>query len=480
MNIKIKIAVISFISIITIVLFSLSYQKNLNPKDIYRVYLDGEVIGLINSKEELESYIDEDQEELKELYNVDTVYKPKGLEIKRYLTYQENISDAKDIYEMIKDIKPFTIKGNVFTISYEDSKQEIYVLDTDIFEASLNRTLEVFVDADEYLAYLNDSQVEITTVGKNIESVSIKEAITVREDLISTDELIFIDEGLLSKYLLFGTIEEQQKYTATENDNISDIAFKNNLSPEEFLIANPEFTSVNNLLYIGQEVNIGLIKPQVSIEVIEHVVEDKEQLFVTETVYDSNLLVGNSYVKVAGVNGLVRATSKVEIVNGKIESVLPVTNVVLEAPTNQIVVQGGKVVPNVGDNTYWAWPTKTPYTISSYYGPRWGDFHDGVDIAGTGYGSPIYAANNGTIYESGYKWPNGEYIVINHNNGFYTMYAHLAERYVIVGESVTRGEVIGTMGATGYVTGTHLHFGAFVGAPYRTGSYSFDPYTLYK
>ena len=64
-----------------------------------------------------------------------------------------------------------------------------------------------------------------------------------------------------------------------------------------------------------------------------------------------------------------------------------------------------------------------------------------MDIAGAGYGSPIYASNNGIVVASSYKWDNGEYIVINHNNGYYTLYAHLAERYVSVGQEVTHRSI---------------------------------------
>lgn len=479
MDKRLQIGIIVVICSIVALLVTLTFNDKNEPKDVYRVYLDGKAIGVINSKEELENYINDEQQELKDLYNVENVYKPLGLEINRYITYQKEIDNVEDIYEQIKEIKPFTIMGYIFTIDDGETSQDINVLDKDMFESSLNTTIRAFVDEDEYEAYLTDTQVEIKTVGKNIESVSIKEKITVKEDYISTNELIFTEEGLLSMYLMFGSIEEQDKYVVEETDNLSDIALKNNLSPEEFLIANPEFTSINNLLYIGQKVNVGLIKPQVQIEVIEHVVEDKEDSFKTEIIYDSDMLVGNSYVKVEGENGLVRATSKVEIVNGKIESAVPVSNEVLSAAVNKIVIQGGRVVPSIGDNTYWAWPTITPYVISSGYGPRWGVLHDGTDISGCGYGSPIYAGNNGTVYKSEYSAVNGHYVVINHNNGYYSMYAHLSEKYVVVGQVISRGEVIGAMGASGYATGTHLHYGIFIGAPYMSGSYSIDPMTLY-
>ena len=69
------------------------------------------------------------------------------------------------------------------------------------------------------------------------------------------------------------------------------------------------------------------------------------------------------------------------------------------------------------------------------------------------------------------KADNGQYIVIDHHNGFYTMYAHLCVgcRYVKAGDYVEKGQVIGGMGQTGAATGVHLHFAIWNGYPYRGG-----------
>ena len=77
------------------------------------------------------------------------------------------------------------------------------------------------------------------------------------------------------------------------------------------------------------------------------------------------------------------------------------------------------------------------------------------------------------------KYDNGEYIIINHNNGYYTLYAHLSARYVSVGQEVTIGETIGAMGDSGYATGPHLHFGLWRGYPYSRGSSSLNAMSLF-
>ena len=93
------------------------------------------------------------------------------------------------------------------------------------------------------------------------------------------------------------------------------------------------------------------------------------------------------------------------------------------------------------------------------------------DINGCGYGSNVFAAQSGTVVQSSYKYDNGQYIIIDHHNGYYSLYAHLCNgcRYVSEGAYVEKGQVIGGMGQTGFATGVHLHFAIWRGYPYRGG-----------
>ena len=149
------------------------------------------------------------------------------------------------------------------------------------------------------------------------------------------------------------------------------------------------------------------------------------------------------------------------------------------------MVYGDKIIPSVGTGT-WAWPTNQGYTISSPYGWRVDpingsrSLHTGVDIAGTGYGSPVYAGDNGVVITSEMHGSYGNYIIINHNNGYYTSYAHMSKLIAQVGDTVGKGQIIGLVGATGRATGPHLHYEAWYGgAPYRGGT-RFNAMDLYR
>ena len=475
-----------------------------SPRQLYNVYLAGKSIGIIESKEALENYIDEKQQELKNKYHVDKVYAPNDLDIVKEITYDNKISTVEEIYKKIENIKgasSFTIDGYKIYIKGIEKKNEdgtttttddvtLYVLDKDIFTNSVTKTITAFIDKDTYEAYLNDTQkkIEGNDTGTIIENLYIQNTITIKKDRIPAGDKIYETEEELSKFLLFGTTDEQETYIVKAGDTIEEISNNNKLSTEEFLIANTNFKTAQDLLYPGQEVKLGLISPKFDLVEVEHVVSQKP--IKMETIYkdDDTQYVGYEKVEQDGKDGLALVTEKIQLVNGEIQDTVQANSVVLSPSINKIVVRGTKryssssLGPNVDVPVgigSWVWPTNSPYTISSYFSWRWGKHHDAVDITGSGYGSPIKAANNGIIVQSGYTSTNGNYIVIAHQNGYYTMYAHMAARYKQVGDIVMAGDQIGTMGNTGFAYGVHLHFGLYNGYPFR-GGVAINPLNLYQ
>lgn len=97
------------------------------------------------------------------------------------------------------------------------------------------------------------------------------------------------------------------------------------------------------------------------------------------------------------------------------------------------------------------------YTISSPFGPRWGEFHRGLDFAAV-QGEPIYASKAGTVIKSEYHASWGNYVAIEHEDQTTALYAHQQEYVVKVGDKVEQGQIIGYVGSTGNSTGSHLHF----------------------
>ena len=181
-----KILVISFALVISFLLvFFCPTSKAKEPQEVYRVYLKGKSLGLIENKEKLEQYIDREQEKIKNKYKVDKVYAPEDLKIEKEITYQEKISTTKQIYDKLADLESFTINGyaikikGIDTVNEQGEKvkgvdQTIYVLDKDVFTKAMDKTIRSFVNNDDYEKYLNNKQKEIKDTGTIIENVYIE------------------------------------------------------------------------------------------------------------------------------------------------------------------------------------------------------------------------------------------------------------------------------------------------------------------
>lgn len=467
------------------VFLGFSTKRNYQPNTYYQVTLDGEIVGTIKSKRELEKYISNTEKYIKEKFNIDEVYAPNGLEIKKIVSYDENIMSVSDIYNLIQDKKPFTIKGYQMTINSDDESQKIYVLDEQIFHTSLENAIKTFVGTDEYNAYKEKTQAAITNTGSYINNIYIENQMTIKETYIPVDEKVYTSSEELTKYLLFGTTEQQKIYTVKLGDTIEQVSFDNEISVEEFLISNPQFKNSNALLYPGLEITIGILDPQIKITVEKQVVEDVVDNYKTIEQVDETISYGINKVTQEGENGLLRITQDVKITNGTTVYVTQVSKQELKPKIDKIVVRGGKRIYGIGSTT-WLWPTDSGWTISSGYeyriNPVTGrrELHGGIDIAGTGYGSNIYASNSGVVYKKSYDSINGNHVIINHNNGYYTQYNHMSRfTNVNVGDYVEAGQVIGYVGMTGQATGPHLHFAVWYGGQPFVGA-RVNPWTLFR
>ncbi len=110
---------------------------------------------------------------------------------------------------------------------------------------------------------------------------------------------------------------------------------------------------------------------------------------------------------------------------------------------------------NAGD---FIWPVPSSRRISSHFGKRWGKPHQGIDIAGREGGHIIAAADGVTVYSGSALNGYGNLIVLSHEQGLFSVYAHNKKNFVTKGQRVYKGQVIGQLGKTGRTTGPHLHF----------------------
>ncbi len=465
----------------SLLLLGFDYNRSKYPNEYYQVYLEGEILGVVKSKDKLEDYIDKQGDSLKAKYNIDKVFGPASLEIRKIVTYNKKVNSEEEIYNKINKLKPFTIRGYQFNLKNEFSDRVIYVTDLKVFEEAAENTIKTFVGEEIYHLYKTENQIKIETIGNLVENVYLEDNITFKETNIAVNNKIYLDSAELAQFLLFGSKNDKQKYKVMVGDTVEKVAFNNKISVEEFFISNPEFTSKSNLLFAGQEVVIGIPDPQIRVVVEEHIVRDVVNEFKPEVRYDESRIVGDDEIIRKGENGLNRVTQKTKTINGVIVFVEPMSDEVLKPTINQIIVKGKRNPPKIATSLTWLWPTQSGYVITTQYGYRANpfsnkrEFHQALDIA-IGYGAEIYATNNGVVSKIGYEGGGyGNYIIVNHNNGYYSLYAHLSRSLVTVGQVVPSGHLIAQMGSTGASTGPHLHFELWVGKPHA-GGYRANPW----
>lgn len=474
------------------------FSKTKTPIEGYKVYLKGDAIGLIKSDKELYDYINKMQDQLMKKYNVNNVYIPNDIKVEKDITYESNISTVANIYNIINEKSPFTIKGYKVVIdetnstSYDNETNQdaetpletdkittINVLDKDIFKEAEKKVILSFVSEQDFNDYANDIRKTLIDTGEVIENLYVDAKITLVDAYLPVNEKIYTTEEELTEYLLFGEKQNMSSYTVQGGDTLESVAEANKMNVNEVLIANSKLRGSSALLYEGQNITVGVLNPVFQTVKEIHKVEDQEVAYKTEYEYDNTQYVGYQSTKQQGSNGINRVTQKIKEVNGEIMTALISNQQEIKPVVNEIIVKGGRQ-PHIISAGNWGWPTNIPYIISSQYGWRWGRLHSGVDISGTGYGSPLYAAKDGTVTEVKYSGELGNFVEIYHGDNYYSRYLHMVtlSPYVKVGDYVRMGQTIGDMGCSGHCYGTHLHFEIWQGKPYGGGQ-SINPMLFY-
>ena len=138
-------------------------------------------------------------------------------------------------------------------------------------------------------------------------------------------------------------------------------------------------------------------------------------------------------------------------------------------------IEAEKAAAGKQDNPYtggvFTWPCPSSTRVTSDYGTRVSPMggassnHKGIDIGASG-GAAIVAAADGTVTTASYSSAAGNYVMIDHGGGLYTVYMHASALLVSPGQTVSAGQTIAQVGSTGISTGNHLHFGVSLNGSY--------------
>ena len=315
-----------------------------------------------------------------------------------------------------------------------------------------------FIGATPYEGALEEllEQLQEASTTENTISCSFAEEVEIKHEYVATDRIMNL--GYLAE-TLYSTKTAEVTYEVKRGDTWSQIAENHGLTSKELLALNPGYNI--NKLQIGEVLTLSASVPYLTMTVVQQERYVDQVNFDIEYTNSADMYQGDYKVTSPGQYGAADVVASVTYVNGTETERTVLSSVTLREPVTEQRVQGTKERPSWYPTGSFRWPCSG--RITSTFGGRkspggiGSTNHKGIDIAGS-YGTPIYAADGGTITYSGWMGGYGYTVRIDHNNGKQTYYAHNSKLLVSVGQHVYKGQQIAKMGSTGNSTGNHCHF----------------------
>ena len=408
----------------------------LNYCTAYEYSYNGQKLGLVKEKDDVLQITDLVQTALTEEKNMNVVIDAKDdITFHRKLALDESqIDDSEQVLKRLTYMGDLKVKA---TGIYVDGKKIGAVQDRKTAEQTLKDV------ADKYTKTGDNIEVEKVSF---LEKLEINPCSTDLQDLHSEKEMVD---------LLCTSGEKDTVHKIVAGDTLHSIAKKYDVTEDQLLADNKNINSKK--LDVGSSIVVKQQAPVLTYEVVEKVTYDKVVKHEVEEQKSGDIYEGVKEIKQAGSDGLSEITARVTMQNGKKVKEENLVTTVKTEPVKEVVLVGTKErPPTVGSGKY-AWPLKGGYHQSSGFGSRWGRAHQGIDLA-CSVGTSVYAADGGTVTRAGYSGAYGNLVVIDHQNGQETRYAHNSKLLVKVGDKVYQGQEIAKSGSTGRSTGPHLHF----------------------
>ena len=408
----------------------------LNYCTAYEYSYNGQKLGLVKEKDDVLQITDLVQGALTEEKNMKIV-----IDAKDDITFHRKLAlDESQIDNSEQVLKRLTYMGDLkvkATGIYVNGKKIGAVQDRKTAEKALKDV------ADKYTKQGDNIEVESV---RFLEKVDIKTANTDLEDLHSEEEMVD---------LLCTSGEKETVHKVVAGDTLHSIAKKYDVWEDQLLADNKGINSKK--LEVGSNIIVKQQAPVLTYEVVEKITYDKVIEHKVEEQKSADIYEGMTETQQAGSDGLSEITARVTLQNGKKVEEEDLVTTVKEEPVTEVVLVGTKErPPTVGSGKY-IWPLKDSFTRTSGFGSRWGRQHKGIDLA-VSVGTTVYAADGGTVVEAQYSGSYGNVVMIDHQNGQETRYAHNSKLLVKKGDKVYQGQPIAKSGNTGRSTGPHVHF----------------------
>lgn len=386
---------------------------------------------------------------------------------------EEPVAESEEDNSTAENGRTLEIYGaEAETENYSENAAEfIQNEDENGIDSSKVRAYAVTVDGEFVGAVSENSDIEKFLDGikeqydgEDIVSVDFDKNIEYTYERYVDPEQIVDQKEIID--LLDSNVEEPVYYEVQQGDNPWDIARSNGMTVEELTgcVATYDGERIDDITEycpIGAIVQLSEEVPYLQVETTEEVTYSEVIDYEIVTTDDDDMYKGETEVDVAGVEGEKEVTALVTYKNGIAVKREILSEKVISEPVTKYQRKGTRetrtpVSTGSGGSGDYFWPVDGGY-ISAYQGDGRG--HKGIDIAAP-YGTPIYAAESGTVIEVGSGW-NGGYgncVRISHDDGNVTVYAHQSSVAIEYGDYVVKGQIIGYVGSTGDSTGNHLHF----------------------
>ncbi len=426
--------------------------------EIFHVYVDGQEIGVVSNPAIIEQAITErEQEIVMENPDIHMIVDEPEVTYSSERVYKGVTNDEAAVFgvKSIVTAQPTGIKllvdGKEIAILKNAEEAEAVLEEFKNKYANVDNIKEVSrvdvlsADAEEVLAPVGD---------KILVSVDFTQEVEMEQVVIESEYELEEPTGVLAVLESMG--QPPQIYVVEPGDCVGCIAEKFNTTSDEIRMLNNWI--VDDMIRVGDELIVKGFEPTLGVRTVEIAVDEEEIYYDTIYETDDTLRLGRTRVIKPGKEGLKKVVYELTSINGNLISENLLSEEVLVEPVTAVVAKGTLRLLGEGTGKF-AWPVSGAKLTSSF-GSRWGTTHKGIDLASSNRN--IKASDTGKVEFVGTKNGYGKTIIIDHKNGYKTLYGHLSKYSVSEGDIVEKGDKIGVMGSTGRSTGVHLHFEVLV------------------
>lgn len=430
-----------------------TYYRSANMVDYTQVYINGQAAGSVGSKADIERLIAAKKKEAQAKYpNLEMEIDSSSLTLTEESGYKAQPQTEATLAKLDELLVPYAkgvevkVNGKVIgTVKNEATAQAI-----------LQQVKNKYAPPAKMKSRLQTKAMSFSAsaVSKTPSTVNRISQVKFIEDVqigtVKIDPADMMGQNQLYTKIITGSTKKTT-YTVQKGDCVGCIADKFNISPEVIYKNNPSVR--DDLIKAGEVLNLTAEAPAVTVHTLESQIETiptEPQVIIQKR---ATMKAGETKVIQQGQSGIKRLTYKQVKQNGLMMSEELVGMEVVKKSVPKIVLSGTKVVVGEGSGDF-IWPV-SGHRVTSGFGQRWGRLHKGIDLVG---GSRIMASDEGVVKFAGEKSGYGNVVIIDHRNGYETLYGHLNKIAVRTGEVVEQGQYIGIMGNTGHSLGIHLHY----------------------